>query len=102
RRPRQVDHSRFQRLLLHAGRRRPGAVDPVRRARRRRLRARRALGHPLAAQRMNFLSGVFHWLTTSANWTGSDGALVRIVAQLALSGAVILVAAVIGIGLGFF
>jgi osmoprotectant transport system permease protein len=51
---------------------------------------------------MSFLSAVFHWLTTSANWTGPDGALVRMVAQLELSGVAIAAAAVVGVGLGFF
>ncbi len=51
---------------------------------------------------MNFLSAVGHWFTTAANWEGPSGILARALAQLALSGLVILAAALIGIGLGFY
>jgi len=50
---------------------------------------------------MGFLDGVGRFLSTSANWSGSDGIVARAAAQLELCAVVIAVAAVIGIGLGF-
>lgn len=50
---------------------------------------------------MSFLVAVGHWFTTSSNWTGSDGILDRLLAQIELSVVVVLAAALGGIGLGF-
>ena len=50
---------------------------------------------------MHFLSGVGHWFTTSSNWLGADGILERALEQLELSGAVVLVAGIIGVAIGF-
>lgn len=49
---------------------------------------------------MHFLSRVAHWLTTSANWHGTDGILARLGHQVELSAAVVVAAAVLGVGLG--
>ncbi|HVB07271.1 MAG TPA: ABC transporter permease [Acidimicrobiales bacterium] len=51
---------------------------------------------------MHFLDGCFHYLTSMANWTGSDGIAARAVAQVELSALVVLAAALIGIGIGFY
>jgi len=50
---------------------------------------------------MNFLSGVAHWFTSSANWDGPSGIIARAISQIELSAVVIAVAALIGIGIGF-
>lgn len=49
---------------------------------------------------MRFLSQVAHWLTTSSNWSGPDGILVRLTHQVELSAAVIVAATVVAVGLG--
>jgi osmoprotectant transport system permease protein len=50
---------------------------------------------------MHFLSQVFAFLTSRANWEGTDGALVRLGLQAELSAAVIAAAAVVGVAAGF-
>ena len=50
---------------------------------------------------MNFLTGVAQWFTSSANWSGSDGIVVRAISQVELSAAVIAAAIIIGVGIGF-
>jgi osmoprotectant transport system permease protein len=50
---------------------------------------------------MNFITGVLHWFTTAANWSGPDGIIQRVVLQLELSGTVIVAAIIIGVGIGF-
>jgi osmoprotectant transport system permease protein len=50
---------------------------------------------------MSFLVAVFHWLTSSANLRGPDGVGDRVLAQIEISALVVLVAAIIGIGIGF-
>jgi len=49
---------------------------------------------------LSFLSRVWHWLTTAANWHGTDGILARLAHQAELSAAVVAAAAALGIGLG--
>jgi osmoprotectant transport system permease protein len=49
---------------------------------------------------MHFLSHVVDFFTTAANWSGSDGILVRFGHQAELSAAVVVAAAVVGVGLG--
>jgi osmoprotectant transport system permease protein len=51
---------------------------------------------------MHFLSQVFHFFTTSANWWGSDGILDRLALQAELSAVVVAIAGLIGVGLGFY
>ncbi len=51
---------------------------------------------------MDFLSGVFHWFTDPANWTGSSGIPELFVRQAELSIAVVVGALVIGGGLGVY
>jgi osmoprotectant transport system permease protein len=48
---------------------------------------------------MHFLSQVFHWL--GANWGGPSGVWERSLHQLELSGAVIVAAVAVGVGVGF-
>lgn len=50
---------------------------------------------------MSFILGIWHWFTTSANWSGPDGITQRAVAQIELSTLVIAAAIVIGVGIGF-
>lgn len=50
---------------------------------------------------MHFLSEVFSFLTSRANWEGTDGALVRLGLQAELSAAVIAASAVVGVAAGF-
>jgi osmoprotectant transport system permease protein len=50
---------------------------------------------------MGFLTEVAQWLTSSANWSGSDGIVVRAVSQVELSAAVIGASIVVGVGIGF-
>jgi osmoprotectant transport system permease protein len=50
---------------------------------------------------MNFLSGVAHWLTTAANWSGADGIVLRAISQIELSAAVIGASIILGVGIGF-
>ena len=50
---------------------------------------------------MSFLSSVVQWLTSSANWTGSDGIIVRAISQVELSAIVIGAAIILGVGIGF-
>jgi osmoprotectant transport system permease protein len=49
---------------------------------------------------MSFLGHVFGWLTTSANWSGSQGIPLLFWHQLTLSAAVVLTAVALGGGLG--
>jgi osmoprotectant transport system permease protein len=49
---------------------------------------------------MNFLDQVFHWFTTSANWTGTNGIPYLFLRQLELSAAVVAAALVVGGGIG--
>ncbi len=49
---------------------------------------------------MSFLDRLFHWFTTSANWTGSSGIPAQFWHSLALSLATVGVALVLGGGLG--
>ena len=49
---------------------------------------------------MAFLSQVFHWVTTGANWTGSSGIALRFLRQVELTVAVVTAAGVLGVGLG--
>jgi osmoprotectant transport system permease protein len=49
---------------------------------------------------VNFLSGVFHWFGTGANWTGANGIPELFWRQLELSFAVVVAALVIGGGVG--
>lgn len=51
---------------------------------------------------MHFLSQVGDFLTTSSNWTGPNGILIRLELQAELCVAVIGAAAVFGVGLGFY
>lgn len=54
---------------------------------------------------MNFISQVFHYLTTAATWTGSGyttGLLTDIGNQLWLSGLAVMAAVLVGVGLGAF
>lgn len=50
---------------------------------------------------MSFLSHVVSFLTTRANWSGTDGILVRLAMQAELAGAVVLAAGVVGMAGGF-
>ncbi len=50
---------------------------------------------------MHFLAEVWSFLTSRANWTGSNGALDRLELQAELSFAVVGAATVIGVGIGF-
>ncbi|HEY5272758.1 MAG TPA: ABC transporter permease [Acidimicrobiales bacterium] len=50
---------------------------------------------------MRFLTEVAQWLTSSANWSGPDGIVVRAVSQVELSAAVIGTSILIGVGIGF-
>jgi osmoprotectant transport system permease protein len=50
---------------------------------------------------MTFFGSAAQWLTSSANWSGPDGIVVRAIAQVELSGAVIIAAIVVGVGIGF-
>ena len=49
---------------------------------------------------MHFIESVFHWFTTSANWTGPNGILQLFYNQAKLSVAVVIGALIIGGGLG--
>ena len=49
---------------------------------------------------MDFIESVFHWFTTSANWTGPNGILQLFYNQAKLSVAVVIGALIIGGGLG--
>jgi len=51
---------------------------------------------------VHFLSGVFHWFTDPANWTGPSGIPELFVRQAELSIAVVVAALVIGGGLGVY
>ena len=50
---------------------------------------------------MDFITGVAHWFTTAANWSGPDGITQRVISQLELSGTVIVASIIIGVGIGF-
>jgi osmoprotectant transport system permease protein len=50
---------------------------------------------------MTFLSSVWHWLTTDANWTGPSGILDRSLAQIEISVVVIAVAVTLGVTAGY-
>lgn len=50
---------------------------------------------------MSFWSGLWAFFTTGANWSGSDGIATRVVVQVELCAAVLVVVAVIGCGVGF-
>jgi osmoprotectant transport system permease protein len=50
---------------------------------------------------MDFITGVWHWLTTDANWSGPDGVIQRAISQVELSAAVIVAAIIVGVGIGF-
>ena len=50
---------------------------------------------------MHFLAEVWSFLTTRANWSGSNGALDRLELQAELSCAVVGAASVVGVGIGF-
>lgn len=49
---------------------------------------------------MSFLQYAWTWLTSAANWHGSDGIPLRILQHLGISGLALLIAAVIGLPLG--
>jgi osmoprotectant transport system permease protein len=49
---------------------------------------------------MHFIDSVFHWFTTSANWTGPNGILQLFYNQAKLSVAVVVSALIVGGGLG--
>jgi osmoprotectant transport system permease protein len=49
---------------------------------------------------MHFIESVFHWFTTSANWTGPNGILQLFYNQAKLSAAVVVGALIVGGGLG--
>jgi len=49
---------------------------------------------------MHFIESVFHWFTTSANWTGPNGILQLFYNQAKLSVAVVVGALIVGGGLG--
>jgi osmoprotectant transport system permease protein len=49
---------------------------------------------------MSFLDRLFHWFTTSANWTGSAGIPLLFERSLELSAAVVVLALLLGGGLG--
>jgi osmoprotectant transport system permease protein len=49
---------------------------------------------------MHFIEAVFHWFTTAANWTGSNGILQLFYNQAKLSVAVVIAALIVGGGLG--
>jgi osmoprotectant transport system permease protein len=49
---------------------------------------------------MHFFESVFHWFTTSANWTGPNGILQLFYNQAKLSAAVVVGALIVGGGLG--
>lgn len=51
---------------------------------------------------MHFLSEVFHFFSTAANWSGSNGILARLALQAELSIVVVVIASAIGVGLGFW
>jgi osmoprotectant transport system permease protein len=50
---------------------------------------------------MNFLKAVFDWLTSSTNWSGSDGIATRALSQIELSALVIATAVLVGVGIGY-
>lgn len=50
---------------------------------------------------MDFITGVWHWFTTAANWSGPDGVVQRVISQVELSAVVIAAAIVVGVGIGF-
>jgi osmoprotectant transport system permease protein len=50
---------------------------------------------------MNFLTEVAQWFTSSANWSGGDGIIVRAISQIELSAVVIGAAIIVGVGIGF-
>lgn len=51
---------------------------------------------------MHFLSEVFRFFTTASSWSGSNGILARLALQAELSSIVVVLAAAIGVGLGFW
>jgi osmoprotectant transport system permease protein len=53
------------------------------------------------ARLMSFLSAVFHWLTSAANWDGPDGIGARTLTQIELAALVIATAIIIGVTIGF-
>ena len=50
---------------------------------------------------MHFFVAVWHWYTTASNWEGQGGIPERALAQLELSGLVVVAASVLGIGFGY-